>query len=139
MAAGGDRDGIGLDPPFVGPLDGDFHLQAFSPCVDSRSSDWPATLRDLDGEPRVDDPEMSNDGEGLIDHYDIGADGTGFSVSSKVVLGDWRALVGFRPVATSPLINWMTKTQLRISQFPSSRSRRSFLSPRSPGFTPQPQ
>ncbi len=64
---------ISADPLFTDPAHGDFHLQAFSPCIDSGTSDWPAPASDFDGNPRVDDPDVPNSGGGIIPHYDMGA------------------------------------------------------------------
>ena len=65
---------ISADPLFVDPVGGDFHVQELSPCIDAGFSGWPAPAVDLDGNPRVDDPEVPNTGGGSIDYYDMGID-----------------------------------------------------------------
>jgi hypothetical protein len=65
---------ISADPLFVDPAGGDFHLRAFSPCIDAGSSEWPSPPADIDGEDRFDDPDVPNTGGGPIDYYDMGID-----------------------------------------------------------------
>ncbi len=62
---------INEDPMFVDPGDGNFRLQAGSPCIDAADGDW-APEFDLDGNPRVDDPATENTGTGTPNYADIG-------------------------------------------------------------------
>jgi hypothetical protein len=60
------------NPQFVDAANGDFHLQATSPAIDSANGDAaPAT--DFDGNPRVDDPLTANTGIGTPAYADRGA------------------------------------------------------------------
>ena len=55
-----------VDPLFVDPDNGDFHLKPESPCIDAGTSDGPA--EDLDGNPRpVDVPGTGRDGANAFD------------------------------------------------------------------------
>lgn len=67
----GSNGNIRQDPLFVG--DGDYHLQAGSPCIDAGTSDGTPTL-DFEGDARWDDPGTPNTGGGSYPYYDIGAD-----------------------------------------------------------------
>ena len=61
---------IDADPLFVDPDNGNFRLQAGSPCIDSASTTGPTT--DLDGNARpLDVPGVGRDGTG--DEFDMGA------------------------------------------------------------------
>jgi len=60
---------INADPLFVNPEEGDFRLQANSPCIDTGTS--VGLFQDIDGNPRpLDVPGVGIDGEGA---FDIGA------------------------------------------------------------------
>jgi hypothetical protein len=62
-ATGQDVHSRQLDPKFVDPANGNFHLQAGSPAIDcgiSSVANWPAM--DADGLARVDDPSTPNTG-----------------------------------------------------------------------------
>jgi hypothetical protein len=63
---------IMAEPLFVDPGNGDFHLQAGSPCIDAADGDTALAL-DLEGNSRVDDPGTTNTGVGAITYADIGA------------------------------------------------------------------
>lgn len=63
---------IRQDPLFVDPGNGDFHLQQGSPCIDAGTSDG-ASLTDMEGFPRYDDPLVPNTGGGTYPYYDMGA------------------------------------------------------------------
>ena len=66
---------IDVDPMFVDPLNGDFHLASGSPCIDAgRNSSVPIDITtDLDGNPRfVDDPDTLDTGCG-VPPVDMGA------------------------------------------------------------------
>lgn len=63
---------IDQNPLFVDPLTGDFRLDAGSPCID-RADGWAAPTFDIDGNPRVDDPNSPNWGSGNPDYVDMGA------------------------------------------------------------------
>jgi len=41
------------DPAFVDPLNGNFHLQSNSPCINSGNNAYVTTTNDLDGNPRI--------------------------------------------------------------------------------------
>ena len=73
LASGHDVNSIQSDPLFVDPMNGDFHLLAGSPAIDSADSsvpNWPNT--DGEGNLRQDDPSTANTGAGLIDYADRG-------------------------------------------------------------------
>ena len=59
---------ISLDPRFVNPSRGDYHLRNGSPAIDSGMSDG-APAVDFESDPRP----FDGDGDG-IDEYDMGAD-----------------------------------------------------------------
>jgi len=63
---------ISLDPLFVNSSISNFHLQPNSPCIDSATSDN-APNTDIEGNPRYDDPNTPNTGEGTSPYYDMGA------------------------------------------------------------------
>ena len=54
---------IDADPLFVDPDEGDLHLSTGSPCIDAANGPEAPEL-DLDGNPRVDDPDSPNTGVG---------------------------------------------------------------------------
>ena len=61
---------IDADPLFVDPETGDFHLLAYSPCIDAGDNDAPGLpATDFEGDPRIIDSD--NDG---TDTVDIGTD-----------------------------------------------------------------
>jgi parallel beta-helix repeat protein len=69
-----DSHGIGADPMFANPTLGDFHLLPGSPAIDSANSGANGHLPlDLEGNPRVDDPAVSNSGIGPRPFDDRGA------------------------------------------------------------------
>jgi predicted outer membrane repeat protein len=59
---------MNADPLFVG--DGDYHLQAASPCIDAGTGSG-APISDIDGDARPEDVAGKGDG---IDDYDMGSD-----------------------------------------------------------------
>jgi len=61
-----------VNPNFVNPEEGDFHLQPGSLAIDAGTSDG-APSTDLEGRTRFDDPSTPNTGGGAIPYYDIGA------------------------------------------------------------------
>ncbi|MFA5805196.1 MAG: T9SS type A sorting domain-containing protein [Melioribacteraceae bacterium] len=63
---------IAADPKFVDTPNGDFHLQPGSPAIDAGTSNG-ASLLDLEGRQRFDDPSTPNTGAGTMPYYDIGA------------------------------------------------------------------
>jgi len=69
-----DSHGIGADPMFANPSLGDFHLLPGSPAIDSANSGANGhPPLDLEGNPRVDDPAVSNSGIGPRPFDDRGA------------------------------------------------------------------
>ncbi len=54
---------IDADPLLVDPNGGDLHLAPGSPCIDAADGAAAPAL-DMDGNPRVDDPDTPNTGEG---------------------------------------------------------------------------
>jgi hypothetical protein len=71
----GGYDGVGnidADPLFVDAGAGDLHLQAGSPCIDAADGDV-ATEFDIEGNPRIDDPDTVNTGVGTLPYVDMGA------------------------------------------------------------------
>jgi len=72
--SGDDNRTLQLDPLFMDPAGGDFHLRAGSPAIDDANSDlpdWPAT--DAAGVQRMDDPQTPNLGRGPVLFADRGA------------------------------------------------------------------
>jgi parallel beta-helix repeat protein len=68
----GSNGNIRQDPLFIDPINGDFHLQPDSPCIDAGTSD-DAPSTDMEGFPRYDDPLVPNTGGGTYPYYDMGA------------------------------------------------------------------
>jgi hypothetical protein len=68
---GGGTGNIEADPQLVGPANGDFHLQATSPCIDAGCLIAGLT-QDFEGDPRPYDGTSEPRGDGS--DYDIGAD-----------------------------------------------------------------
>jgi predicted outer membrane repeat protein len=63
---------IDADPLFLNDATNDLHLAAGSPCIDAADGDLaPAT--DMDGNPRVDDPDTPDTGQGIPPFADMGA------------------------------------------------------------------
>jgi hypothetical protein len=60
---------IDADPLFVDPKNDDFHLQNMSPCIDRGTAQGTPPF-DLEGDPRMDHPDMPNDPT----IWDMGAD-----------------------------------------------------------------
>ena len=67
-----DNDNSDASPMFVDPENGDFHLQPDSACIDSALGTG-APEHDYDGNPRADDPNVTNTGSGTPDYADRGA------------------------------------------------------------------
>ena len=96
----GGHAGIGnldVDPFFVDPGAGDYHLAPTSACVDAGNLDYPAASQrtDIDGDPRV-----------LFGHVDIGADEATFAKGAWTFLGHALAGAGAAPslVGTGTLV-----------------------------------
>lgn len=63
-----------VDPLFVAPATGDFHLQAHSPAIDNANTDLPEwSGTDAEGLPVNNDPGMPDLGVGPVAHADRGA------------------------------------------------------------------
>lgn len=60
------------NPKFVNADHGDYRLKNSSPCIDAGDGSQAPTT-DLEGNPRVDDPNTENTGIGVPDYVDIGA------------------------------------------------------------------
>ena len=63
------------DPNFADSDNGDYHLNAVSPCIDAGLGDEGVTIpmTDIEDQPRFDDPATPNTGSGTPDYIDIGA------------------------------------------------------------------
>ncbi len=73
-ASGQDAHSIQLDPLFVNPAVGNFHLRTGSPAVDAADSgapNWPVT--DAEGMTRADVAAVANSGAGPVPFADLGA------------------------------------------------------------------
>jgi hypothetical protein len=73
-ASGQDTRTFQVDPQFVNPSRGDFHLLEGSPAIDNANSSvpgWPTM--DAEGHPRADDPSVPNAGIGPVPYADRGA------------------------------------------------------------------
>jgi hypothetical protein len=64
------------DPLFVSAASGDFHLKASSPCIDAGDNSAPSLpVTDIDGDDRrIDDPTVTDTGNGTVPLVDMGAD-----------------------------------------------------------------
>jgi hypothetical protein len=63
---------LDADPLFVAAAEGDLRLGTGSPCIDAADGDAAPEL-DIDGNPRVDDPDTADTGVGTPTYADIGA------------------------------------------------------------------
>ena len=73
-ATGQELHGVDADPRWKSPAGGDFHLTATSPAIDSANSGVSGQpLQDADGNPRVDDRDVTNSGAGPRASDDRGA------------------------------------------------------------------
>jgi parallel beta-helix repeat protein len=73
-ASGQEAHGLQVDPHWTDPINGDFHLLAGSPGIDSADSGAPAQPPlDIERKPRVDDPATPNTGTGPLPYVDRGA------------------------------------------------------------------
>jgi hypothetical protein len=92
---------ISVDPLFVNPEEGDFRLQANSPCIDSGTV--VALAEDIDGNPRpVDIPGVGHSGAAAFDmgayelqkvdalHGDLNGDGEVDAEDLCLILREWR-------------------------------------------------
>jgi PKD repeat protein len=94
-ARGQDTRTIQADPRFANAANGDFHLTAGSPAIDAANSgvsNWPST--DAEGNARMDDPGMPNQGLGPVTYADRGA----------------LEFTGSTPVANQPPVARLTAT-----------------------------
>jgi parallel beta-helix repeat protein len=74
QATGQETHGLQADPGWAVPADGDFHLSAGSPAIDSADAAVSGEqTTDLEGNGRVDDPGMANSGAGPRSYDDRGA------------------------------------------------------------------
>ena len=123
--------GLESNPLFVAPAPvatettgstgGDYHLSSGSPAIDSANSDAPEQpLTDIEGNPRLDDPNVTNTGLGIRTYDDRGAyerqsnvlHVTGITADNKVYNGNTSAvlntgnaeLVGVEPGDTVQLV-----------------------------------
>jgi len=102
---------IDADPLFVDPDNGDYRLQAGSPCIDAgdNSAVPPDITTDLDGDPRfVDDPDTADTGfgdppvvdmgayefQGLTCEWDLDGDGNVGITDLLLLLGDFGSCDG---------------------------------------------
>lgn len=73
-ASGQEQSGLQADPLWVSPGNGDMHLGAGSPAIDSADSAATGELtQDIDGITRIDDPATPNTGTGPRNYDDRGA------------------------------------------------------------------
>jgi parallel beta-helix repeat protein len=106
-ATGNDAHSIQSDPVFMSPVNGDFHLTAGSPAIDSGDasvSGWPPT--DAEGHVREDDPATPNTGVGPITYAERGA--LEFDSKGSVAVGD--PLTPTRFAVSRPYPNPMRET-----------------------------
>ncbi len=108
---------VDVDPLFLGPAAGDWHLAPTSPCIDAANG-FVASPYDVEGNPRYDDPGVANTGIGPA--ADLGAHeyqgtleivvgtpppavlGTPYSIAMTAAGGDgptyqWQVLQGLPP------------------------------------------
>lgn len=104
---------ISSDPLFVGAED--FHLRNNSPCIDAGTSDN-APFIDLESNPRYDDPNTSNTGDGDYQYYDMGAYEK--QVTTLVQLVAFKAM----PRSGNVVLNWSTASEIDNGGFNIYRS-----------------
>ena len=83
---------INSDPLFVNAANGNFHLQATSPCIDAGFGDASTPATDIDGNPRYDDPGVANTGAGTPNYVDMGAYEV-VSAATVPTLSQWGIIV----------------------------------------------
>jgi hypothetical protein len=89
---------INADPMFLHPDSGDFHLRPGSPCIDAGDNNSvPAgTTQDFEGDNRfLDDPLISDTGNGTPPIVDMGVDEAKYSPPSEVWVDDDYSSGGF--------------------------------------------
>jgi hypothetical protein len=79
---------LAVDPKYINPSQGDFHLQPGSPAIDAGSSEG-APARDLECHDRFDDPATLNTGAGIFTYYDMGAFEFNGPLTQCLLEGQW--------------------------------------------------
>lgn len=100
--SGQDTRTLQLDPRFLDPLSGNFHLSPGSPLIDNGNSavaNWPTN--DAGGNARVDEPSIANTGLGAINFADRGAHEFQTTGLAPVAVLEASPALGTAPVAVT--------------------------------------